>query len=799
MSLHLPLINQSPSANRLLFRDSSSERFQTPTPSRFNQYAQQVFRDQYKPQNFSSNRRTSSLSSPFNQNVDSYEVQSPYGYPREVNFGTQKMNQRTDIPHSNQQQQLAYFQAKRAMQQQIGDLVTSRSRLSLVPFQPDPSSFPERYSPSLRNLQPMEIITDHPLMTKMESTFKRAYNQEQEEKESRIERYLRRQSTVLEKIVDMMGNSPKLEQRVYQPEIAEQLREANRKQNLYNLEGMNFPRQGQERKPTELRVKTNTYQKDSKRGSLEEETKTPSSMKTVKFASKTSSQGKIQAESEGESQKEVNLSSSEDEDNDDNSSTSSSSSSPKLSNKQLNSPQLAKRDSSGYGSPLLSIHLKKQSLLQFEGRKSGSLGENNSRRDSIAKVVDLLRKQTLIGSHDHSPNGSVGSGSFSSSRRSTYQKIHQRGSIRIEAPEEEKTEEAEDYIKMKKKSEVISQYRIDNDSEADKNEKKLEILPQKKTNKKAKEKKRGSEVQKKANTNIKNIMWLVLCIPIVYNEKKRNSDILRDNLDQNIKEKIVPTYEALKSYIIKVAGKEITALLLNKQFNLVFVRTKILPEKKLDKDITTFKEQFEVIFKNITNNMSSLSKPVIRFLSTLSENGSVLPSNYFSEFELNRLEFGSLGTLRKMDPEKSKLIIGGITLVRVLIHMIIMQPWNTFNMSHDKFNIEKLLNIGSVLYNVVMELFKVTTPLIENSQKSVPFTIKVSPKKKTLNVFAESSIEKGFVIRKDLSRDGEILAGLYSKQQLACFFSERKRIVQELKEMMQECLDAFYEKTHNQS
>jgi len=35
---------------------------------------------------------------------------------------------------------------------------------------------------------------------------------------------------------------------------------------------------------------------------------------------------------------------------------------------------------------------------------------------------------------------------------------------------------------------------------------------------------------------------------------------------------------------------------------------------------------------------------------------------------------------------------------------------------------------------------------------------------------------KDFIVRKDGSRDGEIINGFYSKQQLACFFSDRKRM-----------------------
>jgi len=41
---------------------------------------------------------------------------------------------------------------------------------------------------------------------------------------------------------------------------------------------------------------------------------------------------------------------------------------------------------------------------------------------------------------------------------------------------------------------------------------------------------------------------------------------------------------------------------------------------------------------------------------------------------------------------------------------------------------------------------------------------------------AHPAMEKDFQIRKDYSRDGDILCGFYSKHQLACLFSERKRM-----------------------
>jgi len=71
-----------------------------------------------------------------------------------------------------------------------------------------------------------------------------------------------------------------------------------------------------------------------------------------------------------------------------------------------------------------------------------------------------------------------------------------------------------------------------------------------------------------------------------------------------------------------------------------------------------------------------------------------------------------------------------------------------------------------------------------------------------------------FVVRKDTnSKDGDIVSGFYSKQQLNCFFSDRKQTfyfiyilyltlylsVQALKDSLQALLDALYEKTYSSS
>jgi len=134
--------------------------------------------------------------------------------------------------------------------------------------------------------------------------------------------------------------------------------------------------------------------------------------------------------------------------------------------------------------------------------------------------------------------------------------------------------------------------------------------------------------------------------------------------------------------------------------------------------------------------MSSFPTQTLHFLSRLCENESYLPPNYFTDFEINRLHFGYLGTLKHMNPERVKLIIGGIVFIRVFVHIILMQPWDAFSLSKDKFNVEKIFNIGSVWYNVAMELFKSSVPLSEGGQKVLNLDLKIQPKKKLLNALS---------------------------------------------------------------
>jgi len=171
-----------------------------------------------------------------------------------------------------------------------------------------------------------------------------------------------------------------------------------------------------------------------------------------------------------------------------------------------------------------------------------------------------------------------------------------------------------------------------------------------------------------------------------------------------------------------------------------------------------------------------------------------LQNDYFSQFEINRMKFGPFGTIREMNPQRSKLILGGIVLVRVFIYYFIMRPWEVLKQDKSKFKNEKLLNIGSILYNALMAIFKTSVPAYPNNQSFLSVELKIKPKKNTQQATDGSEVENPTKVDKDAVKDGDIIQGFYTVQQMSAFFDCNKKLADELKQLTLGCLDALYEK-----
>jgi len=229
--------------------------------------------------------------------------------------------------------------------------------------------------------------------------------------------------------------------------------------------------------------------------------------------------------------------------------------------------------------------------------------------------------------------------------------------------------------------------------------------------------------------------------------------------------------------------------------NFIFTNIHATLAKKAEKPCVALMAHFKLIFNKLYVCLDSFPSALLELLGPIVKEDTFMQQDYFSVFEIKRMKFGPFGLIREMSQQRVKLILGGIILMRVLIYSFIMRPWEAFKQDKTKFKIDKLLNIGSILYNSVMGLFKASVPAYDNNQSFLAVEHVTRPKRNPLQAVDNFVPEKGFVpVEKDMTRDSEIINGFYAGHQLSAFFVSHKKIAEELKPLIDGWLDALYQK-----
>jgi hypothetical protein len=133
----------------------------------------------------------------------------------------------------------------------------------------------------------------------------------------------------------------------------------------------------------------------------------------------------------------------------------------------------------------------------------------------------------------------------------------------------------------------------------------------------------------------------------------------------------------------------------------------------------------QVILDKITSNTKKLPDDFFRLLSTLVENGAHLPNKYFSHFELCRLPFSAFGALKGVKAWHSKVLIGGLVVVRMFIIGIIMR--HTLIIQYLRENNDVAMVVGSVMYHCTMDHLRSLAGINYEMDKTIITGLKVAP------------------------------------------------------------------------
>ncbi len=89
-----------------------------------------------------------------------------------------------------------------------------------------------------------------------------------------------------------------------------------------------------------------------------------------------------------------------------------------------------------------------------------------------------------------------------------------------------------------------------------------------------------------------------------------------------------------------------------------------------------------------------------------------------------------------MNDQKSKMLIASIVLIRIFVHEMIMKSKETLKVST---NAAKLLNIGSFLYNLAMEIIKSSAPIYSKNQDFLTVDLKIKPRAHLLKALGKKA------------------------------------------------------------
>lgn len=100
-------------------------------------------------------------------------------------------------------------------------------------------------------------------------------------------------------------------------------------------------------------------------------------------------------------------------------------------------------------------------------------------------------------------------------------------------------------------------------------------------------------------------------------------------------------------------------------------------------------------------------------ISEITENGGRLPDSYFSFFEISRMQFSHFGALKNIKDWHSKILIGGLVVIRMFLIGIFMQADVILGIRQNHIQ-ERMLNLGSLIYHVIMDYLKGLAPITKS-------------------------------------------------------------------------------------
>lgn len=304
--------------------------------------------------------------------------------------------------------------------------------------------------------------------------------------------------------------------------------------------------------------------------------------------------------------------------------------------------------------------------------------------------------------------------------------------------------------------------------------------------------------------SLASVCWLLVLPCLIKKEARRKYTTRKVSSIATFQSNYNDVINSLKFYFLNSLSDQLEQIFTQTTSICLVQRqdTGFFGKKRLSNDTLQNRVQKSVnpiisnLFQSLFGTLRGTRMPehVISFLCSISENGCVPPPEFYTDFELRRLSFSALGSLKYLHPQQSKMVLGVFVLGKVLLHRMLLHPQEemAFGPKLDPKNRKAKRNvkmIASILFIILEDIIKSTA---EVNLRTNPQSLQRVPAIKGGRlVLGESKEDEEAMLNQKFDSDS-IIQGLYSKEELGYYFKARQDDVKAISCWMMKWIDELY-------
>jgi len=322
-------------------------------------------------------------------------------------------------------------------------------------------------------------------------------------------------------------------------------------------------------------------------------------------------------------------------------------------------------------------------------------------------------------------------------------------------------------------------------------------------------KKKSSKIQKNVTivapenygkVKLRGLLWTLVYPQMWIKEVDKKVEAKRDEVMNEMDSTGLQLMELVsklcKSAFDSIYQEKASMVLVSGEEKSIITGAKELSAKDLVKRSKIILDKIELIFDCMERFLTEENLPtsILKILGMLSGQKGVPPQGFYTEFELSRLQFTNAATLKNMPPPRSKLIIGSFIILRTIVYMLLVKPWEYIKTIKKQAHLVKnLKSLSSVLYYIVLDHLRLSAPVIVNNQTLLSVEKKIKPRKGGTFIAFEEELNNEQ--EKKVNPKEEIIIGMYSRKKLSEFFTTNKEEIEKFQVRLDTWLDTIYELT----